>query len=355
MKYYKHVYKEYLLKYCAQLLGAVSKKDSKKMMRKLSIKSVDWLLNRIIERTEYISGYDPRLGAAYRRFLEIIDIVNELESAHSRSGCNHIVIPDEDTLRIIMSTDVSKVSYKAVRTPYPAFGISFPNSWSYHESCLLAGITSTEEGPLFTTTMGYYGFMKAKAMTTPAVSVMREELMNRLMASREDNIKEIKENLSEIAKTKILEGLPVASDSDIQHITEQKYEGDVINKLVIQLCVFIQAYPGVLKQGPGVGVVITARSKNRSLKRKRKPRNTQPSHIFTLPEELKKSQRVSWCPLHFRELRHPRYRRVDDEGNLLEVGEPGNTRIVEVKGHMRGGNVEHVDKDTKLAEALESR
>jgi hypothetical protein len=309
----------------------------------------------------HLYEFNEDLYDSMYRALHCLELAERLEVEHRETGFHHIVIPDEETLKIIMATNVSKVSPSAVRMPYPSFGLSLPCSFKYHESCLLVGKPEfTDEDPvksarggIFPATVGRYlsSVERGKILPSFAICVMDEGTMESFMKSSKENLEEDRACLERISESRGI----TAPQSDEDETLDTMAEHRVLGKLVLQICVFIQAYPGVLKKGPGAQVIVTGNGKRRSRKRKRKPRNTQPSYIFTLPEELKKQQRVSWCPLHFRELRHPRYRRIDDEGNLLEVGEPGNTRIVEVKGHIRGGNVEHVDKDTKLAEALESR
>ena len=123
---------------------------------------------------------------------------------------------------------------------------------------------------------------------------------------------------------------------------EDEEDIDKVLEFLLKVFVFLQAFPDALKEGPYVEVKITKKGKKGKLTTHTVKKR---SLTVVLPEKVKTCKRAHFTQGHYRSLHHPRYARLDDNGNKLPVGEEGVVQVVYVTPHVRGGRVSHVSLD----------
>jgi hypothetical protein len=282
------------------------------------------------------------------------------ENVHKQTGKHFIQVPKK-TVKVIDSIKVDKVSANAVLHPY------YSAIWDLPEDL--------------------FPMMKNRGVLASIISAgMRYE---KLQALCPEHMVTAPEDLSERAMTILLEDPNKGKDSKLFTFVCLKMEsfhqaitagyeafwrdvviqahGQISNPMITaadyqellgfseqdrediykialfiyKTCIFIQAHPESLKPGTPQTMTVKARKKKKKITKKIKC----PTHVFTLPAMYRKQGKAHYVTPHFRSLHDARYRRVDENGELLEVGEEGFVRIIAIKGHFKGGKMSHVDAE----------
>lgn len=344
MKFYKPFYREALIR--ASVVGYTDRVLALKHRRNMKSLPNRDIEQKLEDRLSLIGTMDPRFHTSLEMWSDRLTALSLAEQAWRQAGKRHIIIPDEETMDIINSMNVTNISADTIRFPYPAFALELPTTSSMFHPYVLV---DTEEFRDQT------GLCIARQFSQKMFPDLRHPAVH--AGDFEAILKEIK-RLTKLGTEKYKDSIrdehraklgPIGgvSDHNVEVGTDIMEELYSTSRFVLRLCIFIQAFPGCLKDGPGIKVEVTPKKGKPS-----KPKK-EPAQKFVLPAGYRKAHRARYCPPHFRELRNPKFRREDANGNLLEVGEPGRTRIVQVKGYISGSaSVTHIDKDTPLDKAL---
>ncbi len=311
--------------------------------------------NVTTERFEY-------LRSVTRSSISILASLVVSETVHKTTGKHFIQVPKK-AVSVIDSIKIDKVSPDAVLHPYLSAIWDLPED----EFPMMKG-----RGVMASIISADMRYERLKSLCPESTVVPPENLKERAMTILlEDPISGTKSklftficlNLScfHTAVTKGYEAFwrdivtkahgelesPMLTTDDYQELLgfSEKDREDIyrIALFVYKTCVFIQAHPEALKPGTPQTMTVKVRKKKKKVAKKVKC----PNHVFTLPAMYRIKGKAHYVTPHFRSLHAPRYRRVDEEGNLLEVGEEGFVKIIAIKGHFKGGKMSHVDAEEK--------
>lgn len=269
----------------------------------------------------------PVLKLAYEYFEEDARHSTKmayLEIFYEDLGRKTIVIPDKETQDIVDSINIDDIDYntlRPVRLPYECFSIVFaqPQHIPYNQAQATQPVLFGYS-PYDVADDRPFGLIQTKGSShAPIVAYSHpKRVADDMNNTDSEAFKGMRDNLDECHRTCWFMSFGV------------------------KLGVLLQVMPELLKEGPGVEELIRVKRKNGKFKNKKIKLDSM--HLV-VPDRFRRSQSAHWCPPHFRSLTNPRYRREDDQGNLLEVGEPGNIRIIQVRGYLTKGTLEHVDKN----------
>jgi hypothetical protein len=237
------------------------------------------------------------------------------EIEHRDNGREHIIISKE-ALATIMSVTISGVRPEDVRQPFRAC------RWSMEG----VGLQLTSQ------IMSIYDTCKPPTEFESHLAVVvhkARETYGTYQAPLSDAVSTASEESTGLIPALLLEGGTQAEDPGERFVTQ----------LIIKASIFLQVHPECLQEGPYVKDTewVKRKGKHVSTTTKRKTLNLK------IGKEYKQLKNGHYARPHFRALRDPCFARQDEQGNILPAGEPGQVRIVAVKGHFRGGRLHRVE------------
>lgn len=249
------------------------------------------------------------------QYKENLYLLEEAESLHRKNGDHHIVIPDLKTLDTIDPIRSGDLDFRHVAVPFGAVAFSVPHP----------------NGKRYTTLV----YKDPDNWFFMAVGPDVYRLPSRYRSC-----------------PGMLHRAPESSasvDPRMKNLEGEDFRTKVLNRsfyYCMKALVYMQVYPESLKFGPGTDVLMAGNRKSRA--KSSKCGKGKVGTMEILPEH-KGDGKTYWVPPHFRTLHHPKFRRVDPAtGELLEVGEEGQVRIVPVTGYMSKGRLHHIDKDATV-------
>lgn len=283
------------------------------------------------------------------------------ETMHRRKGSHYIHIPDKDCIDVICSLDISKVELNHVSVPFGSVAWSFPENvdyfWIPPSGVLTSEVTPDDLRDMTNATLRYgWGELKKGSDQGIGVAIVAPDMhggpsvtscaeWSIMLSDAYKGPLDTEKVLEHLKHSERMADIAYVHEDDRHDWLERRISVTMFEGFMVRACILLQAKPDALKEGSG----ILERVHKLKLKKGRQVRVDtkikRPLHIMGLPKEYREAGKAHWRKIHPRTLHHPRYRRQDEQGNLLPVGEPGKVRMIIVDGCMVKGRMHHVDKE----------